>query len=133
MENPLLGIGDKVAVVAGGGEGMGRATSVLLAKAGVCVVIGDIDEGRAAATQREIEQAGGKACAVRADTRLEEDVDLLVRTALERYGRIDIDVNIVGGHAHYAPAIDTREGLRRTADASSFVCLYRWPPLPHSF
>ncbi len=107
MGDSLLGLTDKVVVVAGGGGGIGRATSVVFAQAGSHVVIAEIDATKAAATQLEIEQLGGQALAVQADVRSQGDVDRVQARALERFGRIDIAVNIVGGHVGYKPTIDT--------------------------
>lgn len=81
------------AIVTGGGGGIGRATALLLARAGAACTIADIDENGAGTTADEIRAAGGRAAAIRTDvTRAEEALDL-ARSALEAYGRIDILVN----------------------------------------
>lgn len=89
-------LGDRVAVVTGGGGGIGAATARLFAHRGAHVVIVDIDGGLAARTVDEIAAAGGSAVAVVTDVRDATAVDDLARSVLERYGRVDALVNNVG-------------------------------------
>ena len=87
----------RVALVTGGGRGIGRAIAEALAAAGAAVVINY--RGNAAAadeTVAAITAAGGKASAVQADVSVAEDVERLVKAALEAYGRLDILVNNAG-------------------------------------
>ncbi|ORV96108.1 SDR family NAD(P)-dependent oxidoreductase [Mycobacterium kubicae] len=88
---PLLA--DRVAVVTGGGGGIGAATSRLFAQHGAVVIVADIDTERAHRTADEI---GPSALPIVADVRREHDVDSLARTVLDRYGRADVLVNNVG-------------------------------------
>ena len=87
---------DRVAVVTGGGGGIGAATARLFAQHGARVVIADIDAERARRTAEEITASGGSALAVGADVRDEDRVAALSRTVLDRYGRVDVLVNNVG-------------------------------------
>ena len=87
---------DRVAVVTGGGGGIGAATARLFAQHGARVVIADIDAERARRTAEEITASGGSALAVVADVRDEDEVATLARTVLDRYGRVDVLVNNVG-------------------------------------
>ena len=87
---------DRVAVVTGGGGGIGAATARLFAQHGARVVIADIDAERARRTAEEITASGGSALAVGADVRDEDRVAALARTVLDRYGRVDVLVNNVG-------------------------------------
>jgi len=80
----------KVAVITGGGSGMGRAGSVLLAAEGAKVVIADINEAAGSRVTRFIQQAGGEAAFVQVDVRDADSVRSLVRNTVERYGRIDV-------------------------------------------
>ncbi|HEV8070693.1 MAG TPA: SDR family oxidoreductase [Planctomycetaceae bacterium] len=83
----------KVAVVTGGGSGIGRATCLRFAEEGASVVVAEIDEKRGQAAAVEIRGAGKKAIFVRTDVADESSVrDAVTRTAAE-YGRIDILVN----------------------------------------
>jgi NAD(P)-dependent dehydrogenase (short-subunit alcohol dehydrogenase family) len=92
---------DKVAIVTGSGSsgpgwGNGKAMAVLFAREGAKVVGLDIDAEAAAATQRIIDEEGGSGIAVVGDVTRGADVERLVASALETYGRIDILVNNVG-------------------------------------
>lgn len=84
---------DKVAIVTGGGAGIGQATAVLFAEEGANVVIGDLDQASGDATQALIEAAGGQAIFVRADISREEDARKLTEEALRAFGRVDVLVN----------------------------------------
>jgi NAD(P)-dependent dehydrogenase (short-subunit alcohol dehydrogenase family) len=89
---------DKVAVVTGGGGGIGRGITEAFAAHGARVVIAEIDGERAAETEAAVRAADGEACAVVTDVRDAEQVDALRAATLERYGRVDVLVNNVG---HY--------------------------------
>ena len=96
-------LADRVAVVTGAASGIGRAAAIRLAAEGAAVVLGDIDEAGAGATAAQITDraaegpgAGGRATAVRTDVSSSGDVQRLVSTAVETYGRLDILVNNAG-------------------------------------
>ncbi|EPQ80230.1 SDR family NAD(P)-dependent oxidoreductase [Mycobacterium marinum] len=84
---------DRVAVVTGGGSGIGAATSRLFAQHGAQVVIADID---AELAHRTVDEIGGAAWAVGTDVRDADQVSTLAQRVLDRYGRVDILVNNVG-------------------------------------
>ena len=86
----------RIAVVTGGGGGIGAATARVFAGQGAHVVIVDVDAGLAAGTVDEIAAAGGSAVAVVSDVRDADAVDDLARSVLDRYGRADVLVNNVG-------------------------------------
>ena len=94
MIGPLLA--DRVAVVTGGGGGIGAATARLFAQHGAQVVIADIDEQLARQTADEITGSGGAALTVVTDVREGDQVAELARSVLDRYGRVDVLVNNVG-------------------------------------
>src|ERR1051326_2416751 len=88
---------DEIALVTGGGRGIGRATSLALAREGAGVVVNysrSREEAEAAVAQ--IEAAGGRALAVQADVSDAAQVERLFDAALERFGRLDILVNDAG-------------------------------------
>jgi len=89
-----LRLADKVAIVTGGDTGIGRAICLAMAGEGAKVVI-DYHGDRTPATAlvKQIEQAGGTACAIAADVSKAQDVHELVDAAMQRYGRLDIMVN----------------------------------------
>jgi citronellol/citronellal dehydrogenase len=93
----------RVALVTGGGTGIGAATARELAATGAEVVICGRRQEPLASTAREIEAAGGRCLAVTADIREPEQVERVVDAALERYGAIDVLVNNAGGQFR-APA-----------------------------
>ena len=92
-----LGITGKVAVVTAAGRGIGRATAILLARWGSTVIAADLDPTALASTVTEITGFGGKAEAATLDVCDESAVDGFFRGLVERYGRLDILVNAVGG------------------------------------
>jgi NAD(P)-dependent dehydrogenase (short-subunit alcohol dehydrogenase family) len=87
----------RVAVVTGAGDGIGRATSLLLAKEGASVVAVDVDGQALRRTADGIGAAGGLCLPVEADVLDAGDADRLVNRALARFGGIDVLVNAVGG------------------------------------
>jgi len=80
---------DKVALVTGGGSGIGRAASQRLAQEGARVVVADIDLAGAERTVELIAQAGGEAVAIRADISREDDNKAMFDLAESRFGGID--------------------------------------------
>ena len=86
----------KVAIITGGGSGIGKATAVLFAREGAAVVVGDINAATAQATVQEMVVAGGRACAVRVNVTQAAEVERLVATAVQEYGRLDILFNNAG-------------------------------------
>ena len=89
-------LADRVALVTGGGGGIGAATAHLFAQHGAQVVIVDNDTALAQRTADEIATSGGSALAVIIDVRDANQVAGLARTVLDRYGRVNVLVNNVG-------------------------------------
>jgi meso-butanediol dehydrogenase / (S,S)-butanediol dehydrogenase / diacetyl reductase len=87
----------KVAIVTGGGSGIGQATSLLLGQHGAAVAIGDILPEAARATAAAIVQHGGRAMHAPLDVTDALSVDTFVRRVMEQYQKIDILVNNAGG------------------------------------
>lgn len=87
----------KSAIVTGSGRGIGRAVAIKFAQEGADVVVNYTQRPDTAnETAREIEKLGRQAVVVKADVSKKEDVDNMVKTALERLGKIDILVNNAG-------------------------------------
>jgi len=80
----------KVALVTGGGSGIGRAASLRLAAEGAAVVVADLNEAAAAQTAAEIEQTGGSSLAIRVDIASESDNDAMFEAATRGFGGLDL-------------------------------------------
>jgi 3-oxoacyl-[acyl-carrier protein] reductase len=87
----------QVALITGGGGGIGGAVAQRMAAAGIAVVIADYDGGAAETVQNEITAAGGQAEALAVDVTVAGDVKAAVSQVAKRFGRIDILANIAGG------------------------------------
>jgi len=86
---------DKVAIVTGAGQGIGRGIALAMAKEGANVVVADITDKRFEVV-KEIEAMGSQALAVKCDVSNKNDVDGMVREALNKFQRVDILVNNAG-------------------------------------
>jgi 3-oxoacyl-[acyl-carrier protein] reductase len=89
-------LGDRTVIVTGAGHGLGRAYALTLGEAGANVVCSDIDEAAVAAVAREIERAGGRALARRADVMRLPDLVELADAAAQTFGGIHGLVNNAG-------------------------------------
>jgi len=87
---------DKIAMVTGAGQGIGRAIALALARAGANLALNDVVEEGMAETARLIEALGRAALCVRGSVTEPEDVDRLVKATVERFHRLDILVNNAG-------------------------------------
>jgi 3-oxoacyl-[acyl-carrier protein] reductase len=93
----MAGVRDRVAVVTGAGNGLGREIAQLLARQGAHVVLGDLDAAGLEKTAATIIAAGGAAVALAGDLTEEAPAQQLIDAAVKRHGRIEILVNVVGG------------------------------------
>ncbi|MDB5454200.1 MAG: short-chain dehydrogenase [Caulobacteraceae bacterium] len=107
---------DQVAVVTGGGGGIGFGIARSLARQGARVVIGDILPERAKTAEAELRAVGVEAVGVVMDVMDTDQVRALVATADERFGRIDILVNNAGGTARKAFIEQSERSWRRHID-----------------
>ena len=89
-------LADKVAIITGAGNGIGRATAVRFAQEGAAVVIADVDAEQGRAAARAIEDAGGRARFVEANVARRASTDAMAEAAADAFGRIDILVNNAG-------------------------------------
>lgn len=86
----------KVAIITGGGSGIGRAMALLFAREGAAVVIGDVNEAAARQVADEARATGGSALFETVDVTQSGDCHRLTQRALKEFGRIDILVNNAG-------------------------------------
>ncbi len=87
----------RVAIVTGGGDGIGRAVVRRLARDGTAVLVTDIDSANGRAAVDEVTAAGGTAEFVRGDVAQKADVVAVVQHALDRWGHVDIVINNAWG------------------------------------
>ena len=96
----------KVALVTGGGTGIGRATAIAFAREGARVVIGNRNSEAGEAVVKAIQDAGGEASFLRTDVSSEEDVKALIEHAVATYGRLDVAFNNAGIGGAAGPLAD---------------------------
>lgn len=88
-----FGVKDRVVIVTGGGQGIGRELARQFAAAGAIPVVADINLANAQAVQSEIAAAGGQALALQVDVRSKQSVDQMVAAVLAQFGRVDALIN----------------------------------------
>jgi len=101
----------QVAVVTGGGGGIGRAVCLALAAAGAKVLVVDLDRGAAEATAAQVAAAGGEARVAVADVSRSEQVTAYVADAMQAWGRIDIFMNNAAWQGPIHPLVDYPEAM----------------------
>ena len=93
---------DKVALVTGGGSGIGRATALLFAREGAKVVVSDLEEASALEVAQQVKTSDGEATAAAGDVSVGADAGRMVEAAVRSYGRLDVLVNSAGVTARNA-------------------------------
>jgi NAD(P)-dependent dehydrogenase (short-subunit alcohol dehydrogenase family) len=101
----------KVAVITGAGSGIGRAMAWSFAGEGAKVVVADVVAGRVEEVVSHITSSGGNAIGVVTDVALEEDIDRMIKSATDTYGRLDILCNNAGIMDRMTPVADTSNDL----------------------
>jgi len=90
-------IDNKIAIITGGGGGIGGAIADRFAREGAKIAVADIDANAANARADQLADKGTDAIAVTADVTKKTSIDGMVQATLQRWGRIDILVNVAGG------------------------------------
>ena len=98
---------DKVALVTGGGSGLGEASAMMLAAEGARVVLADIDEAAAKRVLRRIKAAGGQGMALQMDVSQETDWVRVMASIQRRYKGLHITLNSAGINLGYSDPRDT--------------------------
>jgi len=100
-----------VAVVTGAGSGIGRASAVEFAREGASVVAADLNAASAAETADQILSAGGQAESVQVDVTQRSQVEQMVKTAVDKFGRLDVLYNNAGLPQSFTPFEDSTDEL----------------------
>ncbi len=106
----LFDLAGKVALVTGGGSGIGQAIALRLAEAGAAVMITDINQDAAQQVIETIRATGNTAHALEADASQAADASRVVQTTVDAFGRLDILVNNAGIYP-FTPTLDISEAL----------------------
>ena len=116
----------RVALVTGGGSGIGRATALVLGARGASVVVADVDEASARDTAEQI-GAGARTSAMHADVTDPASVERMVRSAVDRFGALDWACNVAGVSNEQKPFTDhTLAEWQRVIDVDLtgvFLCM----------
>ena len=96
MPEDNVTLGDKVTLITGASQGLGRALALAFAEEGARVVVNARSDESVRPVAGEVEGAGAEVLAVAADVSREAEVERLVRETVERFGRIDVLVNNAG-------------------------------------
>ena len=123
-----MSLNDKVAIVTGAGQGMGRAIALRLASEGAIVVAADIDGDSAEKTSNIINELGHTAISLQADIGDTDDIDRMVTQTLDAFKQVDILVNNAGVTKHsdvmdLTP--DDWDRIHRVNARGTFFCLQR--------
>ncbi len=115
----------KVALITGGGRGIGRAIALGFSREGAKVAVAARTSGEIEAVCKEIEAGGGRGFALCCDVTIEEQVKDMMHSVREHFGRIDILVNNAGAGAFrpaYGTPLSTWEKMMDENAKSTFLC-----------
>ncbi|GGP08893.1 SDR family oxidoreductase [Oceanobacillus neutriphilus] len=101
----------KTAIVTGAGSGMGKAIAVLFGQEGANVVVADINQTSINSVVDEINAKGGQATGVVSNVAQQEDVDNMIRTAVDTFHSLDVLVNNAGVMDNFTPVGDVTDKL----------------------
>ncbi len=109
---------DRVAIVTGGAQGIGREYCLRFAREGASVVVADLRADQAKAIEAEIAELGGQALAIEADVADEAGAEAMARQTYERFGRIDALVNNAAIYYNLDLGNETVDYLRKVLDVN---------------
>ena len=123
---------DKVAVITGGAQGIGRATALMMGREGARVVVADLQGEKAQSVANELQGMGAQAIGIAVNVASESSVKQMAKAAFERFGRVDILGNIAGIYYPKAAVVElSEEDWDRTIDinlGSNFLCCREFVP-----
>jgi len=99
----------KVAVVTGGAQGIGQAVALGMGREGAKVVVADLQAEKAQSVANELEALGAEASAVDVNVASESSVKRMAKSTFDRFGRVDILVNVAGIYFPKASVVDLSE------------------------
>jgi dehydrogenase/reductase SDR family protein 4 len=109
MTQPSFDLSGKVAVVTGGSRGIGRSIALGLAQYGADVVVASRKQEDLDVVAGEIRELGRRAAAIATHMRNREDIERLVQSTLDQFGKIDILVNNAGTNPYFGPLMELEE------------------------
>jgi 3-oxoacyl-[acyl-carrier protein] reductase len=109
---------DKVAIVTGAGQGIGRAYALRFAQEGSKVVVADLNDANAEQVAKQIEAAGGEAIAIKVDVADEASTLAMAKATVDRFGRIDILMNNAGIFFDLEQGNNSLEYLKKVLDVN---------------
>ncbi len=131
--NELFSLSGRVAIITGGGSGIGKACALMLADAGASIMVVGLDQQKLDETKAEIEKTGSVCGTYAADLTQEDNCRSMVAACKEQFGRVDILINSAGSRGTHG-SLDTElteENLRFTMatdfDSTFFAMKYAYP------
>ena len=109
---------EKIAIITGAGQGIGRAYALRFADEGAWVAVADLNDANAEAVAKEIETAGGRAMAVHVDVADEASTQEMAKTVVDAWDRIDILVNNAGIFFDLEQQNNTLDYLKKVLDVN---------------
>ena len=123
---------DKVAVVTGAAQGIGRATALMMGREGAKLVVADLQGEKAQSVANELAALGAESLGVAVDVASETSVKQMAKATFERFGRVDILANIAGIYFPKKSVVDlSEEDWDRTINinlGSNFLCCREFVP-----
>lgn len=116
---------NKVVIVTGAANGIGRGIASAYAEKGATVLLADVEEAKGKQTESALKQTGAEVLFVKTDVRSESDIINLMETAKRTYGRIDVLINNAGKglfKSVYEVTVEEWDDIIRTNLRSVFLC-----------